>query len=98
VLSTLKALRPVFAEIARNKQTTGLGRVTADDMKRLFVARPDDRVMRAWDVIAGPVHRRAFQGDLEIHNLSALRDSLLPKLISGELRIGLNGGFVDGET
>src|SRR5207244_9654981 len=42
VLSTLKILRPVFAEIARNKQTTGLGHVTAEDMKRLFVSRPDD--------------------------------------------------------
>jgi type I restriction enzyme, S subunit len=98
VLSTLKALRPVFAEIARNKQTTGLGHVTAEDMKQLFVAAPDDRVMRAWKAISGPLHGRAFQNNLEIHSLSELRDSLLPRLISGELGIGGAGGFVDGET
>ena len=43
--ATLKTMRPVFAEIARNKQTTGLGHVLPEDMKRLLVARPDDRVM-----------------------------------------------------
>jgi type I restriction enzyme S subunit len=87
VLSTLKALRPVFAEIARNKQTTGLGHVTAEDMKRLFVSKPGDRVMRAWDVVAAPLHGRAFQNDLETRSLSMLRDALQPKLMSGELRV-----------
>lgn len=87
VLSTLKTLRSVFAEIARNKQTTGLGHVTAEDMKRLLVARPDDRVMLAWSTVASPLHGRAFQNALENHDLSKLRDTLLPKLISGELRV-----------
>ena len=86
VLSTLKHLKPDFAEIARNKQTTGLGHVTAADMKRLLVARPDDRVMRAWSAIAGPFLGRAFQTEVENRSLSILRDTLLPRLISGELR------------
>ena len=87
VLSTLKALKPVFAEIARNKQTTGLGHVTAADMKRLRVARPDDRVMQAWGTVAAPIHERVFKGALEAESLARLRDTLLPKLISGELRV-----------
>jgi type I restriction enzyme, S subunit len=87
VLSTLKHLRPVFAEIARNKQTTGLGHVTAADMKRLLVARPDDRVMQAWSVIAAPLLGRAFQTAVENRSLSTLRDTLLARLISGELRV-----------
>jgi type I restriction enzyme S subunit len=87
VLSTLKTLRPIFAEIARNKQTTGLGHVTAEDMRRLFVSKPDDQVMRAWDSVAAPLLGRAFLNDLEIHSLSTLRDALLPKLLSGELRV-----------
>jgi type I restriction enzyme S subunit len=87
VLSTLKALRPVFAEIARNKQTTGLGHVTAEDMKRLLVVRPDDRIMDAWQAVASPLHDRIFENALENNALSTLRDALLPKLVSGELRV-----------
>ncbi len=87
VLSTLKTLKPVFAEIARNKQTTGLGHVTVGDMKRLLVARPDERVMRAWDKVAAPLHGRAFHNDLETHGLSKLRGALLPALISSDLRL-----------
>jgi type I restriction enzyme S subunit len=87
VLSTLKTLRPVFAEIARNKQTTGLGHVTAEDLKRLLVVWPDDRATQAWNAIAAPLHERVLQIDLENNNLSTIRDTLLPKLISGELRV-----------
>jgi type I restriction enzyme S subunit len=96
VLSTLKTLRPVFAEIARNKQTTGLGHVTAEDMKRLLVARPDDRVLLAWSKLASPLHERTYQNSLEIGQLSKVRDTLLPKLISGELRVADPGRFLGG--
>jgi type I restriction enzyme S subunit len=39
-------------------------------------------------VIAAPIVDRAFLNELESHSLAALRDALLPKLISGELRVG----------
>ena len=86
VLSTLLYLRPVFAEIARNKQTTGLGHVTVEDMKRLFVARPSDRLIEVWSSVAGPLLERAFHARLEGVQLATIRDALLPRLISGELR------------
>lgn len=87
VLSTLKTLRPIFAEIARNKQTTGLGHVTAEDMKRLLVARPDHRVMEAWHTVASPLHARTVATACKNRALAILRDTLLPMLISGELRV-----------
>jgi type I restriction enzyme S subunit len=87
VLTLLKQLRPVFAEIARNKQTTGLGHVTVADMKLLLVVHPDDKVMLAWDAIAASILDRAFLNDVEIGSMTILRDTLLPKLISGELRV-----------
>ena len=37
----LRWLRPRFAEIARNKQTTGLGHVTIQDLRRMVVGLPD---------------------------------------------------------
>ncbi len=37
----LKYLKPVFIEIAKNKQTTGLGHVTVGDLKRMEVEIPN---------------------------------------------------------
>jgi type I restriction enzyme S subunit len=83
----LKHLKPVFAEIARNKQTTGLGHVTAQDMKRLTVVAPPRAVLEAFERLAGPIVERWYQNLLESDLLASLRDLLLPKLLSGELRV-----------
>jgi type I restriction enzyme S subunit len=85
VLATLKYLRPVFAEIARNKQTTGLGHVTAGDMQRLLIVKPDAPVLSAWDHQADPLFGAIFRNTMEAQTLAAIRDTFLPKLLSGEL-------------
>ena len=87
VLATLKYLRPVFAEIARNKQTTGLGHVTAGDMKRLLIVKPDARVLEAWNACANPIFDAVFRNTLEAQTLAKTRDVLLPRLLSGELSV-----------
>jgi type I restriction enzyme S subunit len=58
VLQTLRYLRPVFAELARNKQTTGLGHVTVADLKRLLVVKPDSKGLDLFNRIAGTVRQR----------------------------------------
>lgn len=87
ILQLLRALRPVFAELARNKQTTGLGHVTVADMKRLLVVRPSDEILELFDLVAGPVQARIFANEQQAQTLAALRDTLLPRLISGQLRL-----------
>lgn len=87
VVATLKYLRPAFAEIARNKQTTGLGHVTVGDMQRLHVMKPDGQVLAAWDRVAAPIFAATFGNEIDSISLGRLRDTLLPKLISGELRV-----------
>jgi type I restriction enzyme S subunit len=83
----LKVLRPEFAEIARDKQTTGLGHVTIADMKRLMVCQPTTGVALEFDKIAGPIFERVVSNLLSIRILESLRDTLLPRLISGKLRV-----------
>ena len=83
----LKYLRPVFAEIARDKQTTGLGHFTARDMKRLMVVHPPEKLLTIFHYFAGPIFDRWYGNLFESNTLASLRDSLLPKLISGELRV-----------
>lgn len=87
LLATLKHLRPVFAEIARNKQTTGLGHVTVGDMQRLLVVRPDARAMDAWNRAAAPLFDAVFRAEQESLLIARLRDELLPRLLSGELSV-----------
>jgi type I restriction enzyme S subunit len=49
--------------------------------------RPSDDVLRSFSGITVPLLRRMAEGERGSRTLAALRDTLLPKLISGELRI-----------
>lgn len=87
VFYQLKTLRSVFAEIARDKQTTGLGHFTVGDMKRLFVFKLDASLLAQFNNITEAIYKRYYENRLSQNALTKLRDTLLPKLISGELRI-----------
>ncbi|MBL0946841.1 restriction endonuclease subunit S [Brevundimonas sp.] len=50
----LRWLKPRFAEIARNKQTTGLGHVTLQDLKRMVVGVPELDEQRRITSIVSP--------------------------------------------
>ena len=51
----LKWLKPKFAEIARNKQTTGLGHVTIQDLKQTFVGVPGAKEQAEIVGVIGPI-------------------------------------------
>lgn len=87
VLLTLKYLKSTFAEIARDKQTTGLGHVTVADLKRLRVVKPDMPLLKEWNKLVDPLIERAFVIQQQAQSLAQLRDTLLPRLISGKLRL-----------
>ena len=56
-------------------------------LARVPVAVPPDKVLRAFNRVAQPLADRVIASDAQTENLVSLRDSLLPKLISGELRV-----------
>jgi len=82
----LKHLRATFAEIARDKQTTGLGHFTAGDMKRLMVFKPSVSLLEQFNTTVSSINLRGYENLLATKTLTKLRDSLLPKLISGEIQ------------
>ena len=53
----------------------------------LPVVRPESAFFEAFERQAGPLLQRTLKCLRESHTLAALRDALLPKLISGELRV-----------
>ena len=79
--SDLRHFNPEFIEIARNKQTTGLGHVTAQDLKRMQTIFPPDDVLVKFNQIAEPLFQKVYSNLCESHTLAALRDTVLPKLL-----------------
>jgi type I restriction enzyme, S subunit len=51
------------------------------------VVKPPDNIMQKFSEIAGPLLAKIASNDHEAHSLATQRDVLLPKLISGELRL-----------
>jgi type I restriction enzyme S subunit len=49
---------------------------------------PSQPVMHAFDRVSRPLYQKVVEQERESCNLAALRDALLPRLISGELRVG----------
>lgn len=87
LFAMLKYLNPEFAEIARDKQTTGLGHVTKEDLKRLRVAVPDVPIEAAFNSLMTPIFLKLQAAQLENRTLAETRDYLLPRLMSGEVRV-----------
>ncbi len=92
----LKWLMPQFAELARNKQTTGLGHVTKDDMKRLLIAKPPQPVAAAFSTFIGPIFERIVATLYENRTLAETRSYLLPRLMSGAVRVNPSPFTVEG--
>jgi type I restriction enzyme S subunit len=66
---------------------TKMPRTSWSEIARFAVVIPPESVVRAFAVLIGPIVDRIIPSIHESHTLAALRDTLLPKLISGELRV-----------
>ncbi|CAN5237510.1 restriction endonuclease subunit S [soil metagenome] len=81
----LKSMLPFFKRTAANKQTTGLGHLTQRDLKRKQIHVPSKELITGFSEIAEPIFDKVFSNLVKVQTLSKLRDTLLPKLISGEM-------------
>jgi len=76
-----------FQAIAQSKATT-MGHIQRHHLDEALVALPQaDVLLKAGEVIS-PLFERATAAQLESQTLTTIRDTLLPKLMSGELRVG----------
>ncbi len=81
-------------------QTLGLDRMNTDaavpglnrnNAYRLLVASPPGDLRKEFDRFVKPMRDRMFASDQESQLLAMMRDALLPKFLSGELRVPLEG-------
>ncbi len=87
LLLLLKHYQRLFIELARNKMTTNLGHVTLQDLKENYVPYPDEKTLKAFSQITTPLIKRCINLNLEVQTISSIQKYILPKLISGELKI-----------
>jgi type I restriction enzyme S subunit len=86
-----------FRHVAAGKATT-MGHIQRHHLSDAKVAVPDGPLLRAVTAAVEPLVESLCLRKVEARTLAALRDALLPKLISGELRIGDAERFLEEAT
>jgi type I restriction enzyme, S subunit len=75
-----------FQAIAAGKAVT-MGHIQRRHLDEASVPLPSSAELRAMEPIMAPIHDLGLAAALESKTLAELRDIILPKLISGELRV-----------
>jgi len=75
-----------FRDIAGDKATT-MGHIKREHLSEAMVVVPPDNLLTAMSEVLAPLVHRQVRADLESRSLELLRDLLLPRLVSGELRL-----------
>ncbi|MEZ5358850.1 MAG: restriction endonuclease subunit S [Candidatus Zixiibacteriota bacterium] len=87
VYNLLRHYKSLFVELAKQKQTTGLGHVTVTDLKDTKTVCPDEGLLARYNEVAQPLFSKYCLNLKSMHTLARTRDTLLPKLMSGALRV-----------
>ena len=83
------ARSPGFREFAIQNMTgtSGRQRVPAQVLSQFLFPSPPEPIAARFGKVVQPLFARASEAIRESRTLAALRDALLPKLVSGELRV-----------
>ena len=75
-----------YRHIAEGKATT-MGHIQRHHLSSSLVLVPDESTLRKMDHIQGPIVEKMIEIGVESRTLSHIRDALLPKLMSGKIRV-----------
>jgi type I restriction enzyme, S subunit len=75
-----------FRQIAASKATT-MGHIQRSHLSEAKVLVPPQGLLAAMSECMAPLLDRVIQNELQAQTLASLRDTLLPRLISGQLRL-----------
>ena len=77
---------PEFQAIAANKATT-MGHIQRKHLNDAKATLPPTADLAMMETVMQPIFESVYANDLEAKQLSKLRDELLPRLLSGEIRV-----------
>jgi type I restriction enzyme S subunit len=69
--------------------TSGRQRVAASSMDHYYIAAPDELIAKSFSELVGPLFACIGAGKAESAKLATLRDYLLPRLLSGRVRVSI---------
>jgi type I restriction enzyme S subunit len=75
-----------FISIAQAKSTT-MGHIKREDLSNVIVLTPTGQELSEMNVVMEPIIENLINNNKQIQTLSRLRDTLLPRLMSGEVRV-----------
>jgi len=75
-----------FIRIAKDKAVT-MGHIKRGDLEKAFVAIPDSNTLDKMSEVVEDILNQIINTRLESNTLSSLRDTLLPKLMSGQIKL-----------
>ncbi|MBQ0085075.1 MAG: restriction endonuclease subunit S, partial [Prevotella sp.] len=75
-----------FIRIAKDKAVT-MGHIKRCDLEKALVVIPDNNTLNGMSNLMNNVVNEIINTRLESSRLSSLRDTLLPKLMSGEIKV-----------
>ena len=75
-----------FIHIAKDKAVT-MGHIKRGELDKAKVVVPDETNMATIDLMMKPLHNQIISNMKESRRLASLRDTLLPRLMSGELKV-----------
>ncbi|WP_188685983.1 hypothetical protein [Nesterenkonia cremea] len=86
VYDRLHSVIAEFQAIAKDKATT-MGHIKRGHLESTRVALPEPNTIEALNSVLGPLWERLKVAEQENRKLEALRDALLPELLSGRIRV-----------
>lgn len=75
-----------FIRIAKDKAVT-MGHIKRGELDKAKVIIPEGLDLKKIDAMMKPIHQQIISHEKESRRLAELRDTLLPRLMSGELRV-----------
>jgi len=87
---TFFKLRSLMIDIKQfNDEGTVFGSIGKSDFERIDISIPPDSLIESFEKEVCPINKKVIANCKQIINLEKLRDTLLPKLMSGEARVAL---------
>lgn len=82
-----RSIMPLLAAVEASETATTVIHLGKNDIDRFRVVVPSQKVLAGFAEVVDPVYARIVKNKQTAFCLSALRDNLLPRLISGQLRL-----------
>ena len=82
-----RSIMPLLAAVEASETATTVIHLGKNDIDRFRVVVPNPKILESFGTVAEPIYVRIVENKKTAFSLSALRDTLLPRLISGQLRL-----------